>query len=205
MTAVSIVRPATIQDEGELWRLYRLHHTETALFSLSERKVQYYLDRVLRPQIIPQGDCGPRGIIGVIGSDKLLEGAVMLVLGSPWYSDDITMDDCLNFVDPDHRSSNHARTLISYAIHMVDQIRQVHKTFQMMVGIVSTHRTAAKMRLYKQLLGSPIGGYFLYPPPPGFTLDDEIVRSIIPRTYVPKPPSKRLRLHRHERQALRTA
>lgn len=197
---LSIVRPAQLNDEPELWRLFRLHHEENALFPLSERKVQYYLDRVLRPQTIPLNDCGPRGIIGVIGQ-RSLEGAVMLVLGSPWYSDEITMDDCMNFVDPVHRQSHHARTLIKYAQNMVDQIRLIHHDFKMIVGVVSTHRTAAKVRLYEQMLGTPLGAYFVYPHVEHTFMD----RDIIPRMSIPKPPSKRLRLHRHERQALRTA
>lgn len=201
MTVISIVRPAILADEAELWRLFHLHHEENSLFTLSEPKVQFYLDRVLRPEKIGKNDPGPRGIIGVIGSTFHLEGAIMLVLGSTWYSDDITMDDCMNFVDPAHRQSNHARTLISYAKNMVDQVRNAHANFRMIVGVVSTHRTAAKVRLYEQMLGTPLGAYFMYPA----ALNIRIDRDVIPRTFVPKPPSKRSRLHRHERLALRTS
>lgn len=202
MTTVSIVRPAVLADETDLWRLFRAHHSENALFALSKPKVQYYLDRVLRPETIKAGDCGPRGVIGVIGSVGALEGAVMLVLGSPWYSDDITLDDCMNFVDPAHRQSNHARTLISYAKNMVDQIRTAHENFRMIVGVVSTHRTAAKVRLYEQMLGPPLGAYFSWPPSKDVMMDPEITSAIVPAG--PKRPRK-YRPHRHERQALKEA
>lgn len=202
MTTASIVRPAVLADERDLWRLFRAHHAENALFELSERKVQYYLDRVLRPHSIAPGDCGPRGLIGVIGATGALEGAVMLVLGSPWYSDEITMDDCMNFVDPAHRQSGHARTLISYAKHMVDQIRAAHGNFRMIVGVVSTHRTAAKVRLYHQMLGAPLGAYFLYPP----ALDGKLERGIETALVPPAPAkTKKHRPHRHERRAMKEA
>lgn len=142
-----------------------MHHAENALFPLSERKVQYYLDRTLNPQSIASDDTGPRGIVGVIGNIGALQGAIMLVLGSPWYSDQITMDDCMSFVDPRYRKTNHSKALISYAKHMVDQIRESgHPDFKMVVGIVSTDRTAAKIRLYARQM-EPVGAFFLYPAP----------------------------------------
>lgn len=190
MTSPSIVRSATAADECELWRLFRAHHAENALFELSEPKVSYFLNRVLRPENIPQDDCGPRGIIGVIGPSSSLEGAIMLVLSSPWYSDEITMGDCMNFIDPEHRRSNHARTLLSYSKMMVDQIRLAHDQFKMIVGVVSTVRTAAKVRLYDTVFGAPIGAYFMYPAPEKFDDAGEVEGYIVPA------PPPRLRKYR---------
>src|SRR5262245_30897407 len=119
MPSPSIVRPAAPPDESELWRLFKLHHQENALFPLSERKVQFYIDRVLFPERIEADDPGPRGIIGVIGRVGALEGAIMLVLGSPWYTEQIGIDDCMNFVDPEHRRSNHSKALIAYGKYIV--------------------------------------------------------------------------------------
>lgn len=164
MSSASIVRPAISDDRSELWRLFKLHHAENGLFPLSEPKVDYFLDRALTPEALPESDTGPRGIIGVIGPIKALEGVIMLVLGRPWYSEDITMDDAVNFVDPQHRQSNHARTLLAYAKHIVDSIRANHPDFKMIAGIVSTVRTAAKVRLYhREFPNSLVGAYFMYP------------------------------------------
>jgi len=88
----------------------------------------------------------------------------MLSFGSPWYSDELTMDEYLNFVDPEHRSSNHAKTLIAYAKQMVDQIRIKHQNFKLIIGVLSTKRTAAKVRLYERQL-IPCGAFFAYPAP----------------------------------------
>lgn len=168
MTSISLVRPAVPADHNELWRMFRAHAEENALFPLSEPKVQFYLDRVLYPERLTSDDRGPRGIIGVIGKVGALEGVIMLILGSPWYSDVITMDDCMNYVDVDHRQSNHAKTLMDYAKHVVDHIRNGHPEFRMIIGVVSTIRTAAKIRLYEKKFGSPVGAYFAYPKPADF-------------------------------------
>lgn len=162
----SFVRPAIRDDEKEIWRLFREHHKENAFFPLSEPKVQYYLDRVLKPETIPDGDNGPRGVVGVIGPTGNLQAAIMLVLGSPWYSDAITMDDCMSFVDQRYRVSNHARALLGYAKGIVDQIRSGNPEFKMILGIVSNVRTAEKVRLYSREM-QPVGAYFMYPAPSG--------------------------------------
>ena len=163
----SIVRGATAADEPQLWVLLRQMWDENGLFPMSETKVQFYLDRVLRPESVAPEDTGPRGVIGVIGPSSYIEGAIMLILAPVWYSDSISLQDCINYVREDCRQSDHAKALISYSKHMTDEIRKAHHDFQMMVGIVSTKRTAAKVRLYRKQLAE-IGSFFLYPTPPGY-------------------------------------
>lgn len=162
MTSASVVRAAAPDDKPEVWRLLRLHHAENAIFPLSDRKVEFYVDRALHPERIAADDAGPRGIVGTIGSTGALEGMVMLVLGSPWYTEAIGMDDCVNFVDPLHRKSNHAAALIAYSKYLVDQVRLGHPDFRMLMGIVSSERTAAKVRLYSRQL-ELVGAFFTYP------------------------------------------
>ena len=163
----STVRAARPEDEGELWSLFRLMHSEAGLFPLCEPKVQDYLRRVLHPETIPPNDTGPRGIIGVIGPPDRLEAAIMLVLGAIWYTNQISLQDCINFVHPKYRQSDHAKALIAYSRHMTDEIRKTDPDFQMMVGVVSTKRTAAKVRLYRRQLAE-IGSFFVYPTPAGY-------------------------------------
>lgn len=169
MSSASVVRPAVPADRPEILRLFKLHADENALFPMSERKVAYHLDRVLNPGQIAPDDTGPRGLIGVIGPIGALEGAIMLLLGSPWYSDEIGMDDCMNFVDPAHRRSDHAKALISYSKHLVETVRASHPDFKMIIGVVSTERTAAKIRFYSQQMGDPVGAYFMFPNAAGVT------------------------------------
>lgn len=166
MNSPSVVRAATPADKNEIWRLFKMLHKENGLSTMSERKVDYHIDRLLNPANIAAGDNGPRGLIGVIGDVGHLEGVIMLGFGTQWYSDDITMDEYLNYVDPAHRSSNHAKTLISYAKHMIDQLVSVYPTLRLVIGVLSTTRMTAKVRFYETILGSPCGSFFAYPPPP---------------------------------------
>jgi hypothetical protein len=160
----SVVRSATPADKAELWRLFRLLHEENGLSPMSDRKVDYYIDRLLNPANIKTDDNGPRGLVGVIGEPGRLEGAIMLSLGSMWYSDEITLDEYLNFVDPAHRNSDHAKTLIRYAKRIVDELRPAYPTLRLVIGILSTKRAGAKVRLYERQL-TVCGAFFVYPPP----------------------------------------
>jgi len=134
------------------------------MFDIADHKVQYYLDRFLHPQNINAQDLGPRGLIGVIGEVGSLEGAIMLAFGTPWYSERVTIDEHFSFVDPAHRASSHAKSLIAYAKHMTDELRKVDETVKLVIGVLSTKRTAAKVRLYERQL-QPSGAFFVYPAP----------------------------------------
>lgn len=157
MPSPSIVRSACSADKDEIWRLLRLLCEENGMFNLSEKKVEYYITRLLHPESILPFDTGPRGFIGVIGPVGALEGCIMLTVGSVWYSEDFTLDEHLNFVDPAHRSSNHANVLIEYAKDCSDKIG-----IRLVIGILSTKRTAAKVRLYERRL-TPAGVFFIHP------------------------------------------
>ena len=167
MTSPSIVRAALPADEDQLWSLFRLMHRESGIYPLSEPKVGDYLRRVLHPETIPSDDTGPRGIIGVIGQPSKLEAAIMLVLWSVWYSSTITLMDALNFVHPEFRASHHAKALISYSKRMTDEVRKIDPDFQMVIGIVSTKRTQAKIRLIRRQMVE-CGAVFVYPTPAGY-------------------------------------
>lgn len=177
MTCPSVVRAATREDKDEIWRLFRLLHKENGLSTLSEKKVDYHIDRLLDPTNIRADDNGPRGLIGVIGASEHLEGVIMLSFGTQWYSEEITLDEYLNFVDPEHRASSHAKTLISYAKHMVDQIRLTHHGLKLVIGVLSTKRAAAKVRLYERQL-TVSGCFFVYPPPENIEPPSHLYRTV---------------------------
>jgi hypothetical protein len=164
MTSQSVVRQAVADDREEVWRLFRLLWAENAMFPISDAKVDYHIHRFLNPDKIAADDLGTRGIIGVIGKVGSLEGAIMLSFGTPWYSETITIDEYLNFVDPKHRVSNHAKALIGYAKNVVDNLRSDHPDLRLVIGVLSTIRTAAKIRMYERLL-VPCGAFFMHPPP----------------------------------------
>lgn len=156
MNSPSIVRKATPEDRRGIWELFDMVHEENAILNQSKPKVDWLLDRILHPERIPEWDNGTRGFIGVIGPPERLEGLILLCLGSLWYSDDIILEEYVNFVHPDHRNSNHAKTLVGYARHLADKTG-----IPLLIGIVSNHRTAAKVRLYRRQLPEA-GAFFLY-------------------------------------------
>lgn len=156
MTSPSIVRKAVPGDRDSIWELFHLLHEENGIFQISEHKINYLLDRVLYPERISEADTGLRGFMGVIGPVGKLEGLLVMVLGSFWYSDEIIFEEYANFVHPDHRKSNHAKTLLAYSRHMADNVN-----IPLCIGIVSNVRTAAKVRLYRRQLPEA-GNFFLY-------------------------------------------
>lgn len=156
MPGPSIVRRATPADREGVWKLFKLLHQENGVFTLSERKLNWLLDRILNPDAIADDDQGLRGFMGVIGPPDALEGFILLVISQNWYSDDFHLEELANFVHPDHRKSNHAKTLLSYSRHLAD-----HTAIPLLIGIISNERTAAKVRLYKRQLPEA-GAFFLY-------------------------------------------
>jgi GNAT superfamily N-acetyltransferase len=101
-----------------------------------------------------------RGLLGVIdGDDEHLEGAVLLRIGSMWYSDDNVLEEKAIFIHPDYRSAKggRARRLCQFSKQVADNLGM-----PLIIGVLSNHRTAAKVRLYERQFGKPTGAFFLY-------------------------------------------
>lgn len=130
------------------------------MFSLAPEKVQWLMNRVLHPEKIPSDDTGPRGVIGVIGPKGALEGLVFLLIGQFWYSTERHLEEIVVFTDPECRKSNHAQALVKW---MKDQVELTG--LPLLTGILSNHRTEAKVRLYSRML--PKAGAFFFLAPKG--------------------------------------
>lgn len=156
----SVVRIAGPADYQEIWRLFLQGHNENGLFTLSPRKVDWFLGRALFPESIPPGDTDTRGVIGVIGPVGALEALVFVTIGTYWYSDDKILEEFLVYVDPEYRRSDHVDALLDWMKQQVEITG-----LPLMTGIVSNHRTEAKCRLYRRNL--PKAGEFFYLPPKG--------------------------------------
>ena len=161
MPQQSTVRIAHAVDYQEIWRLFLQGHRENGLFTLAPEKVQWFMNRVLHPESIPPGDTGSRGVIGVIGDPGALEGLVFLTIGTYWYSHQKHIEEFIVYVDPECRKSEHAQELVQW---MKDQVEITG--LPLMTGIISTHRTEAKCRLYRRMLPK-IGEFFLLSPKGG--------------------------------------
>ena len=65
--------------------------------------------------------------------------------------------ELFSYVKPEFRSSTNLRDLIAWAMAMAS-----HFDLALMIGIISNHRTQAKVRHYRRALGEPVGTFFLF-------------------------------------------
>lgn len=157
MVSPSIVRVATEADRIEVWRLLLQSHNENGMFPLSPEKVDWWLGRMLNPESIPEWDTGPRGTIGVIGPVGHLEGLVFVIIGGFWYTDSRHLEELVVYVDPEFRQSSHSKTLIDWM-----KKQSLHADVPLLTGVISNHRTEAKVKLYERMQLPKVGAFFLF-------------------------------------------
>lgn len=155
---VTTVRIAAGADHNEIWRLFMQAHLENGLFKLAPEKVEWFLQRALFPQMIAPTDTGTRGLIAVIGPIGALEAIAFLMVGEVWYSNERHIGDCLIFVDPKFRKTNHGRLLLDWMLR-----QQAMTGLPLMSAVVSTVRTEAKCRLYARKM-QKVGEFYLARP-----------------------------------------
>lgn len=141
------VRLAVPEDRDALVDLTTRLHGENGLFSLSLTKRDALLDRYYNRD---------RAIIGVIGEVGNPVGTIYLSLSQPEYTDDWCLVEAWNYVAEAHRHSTHAKNLISYAKFVSTEMR-----LPLVIGILSNHRTEAKVRLYERVL-ERAGAFFIF-------------------------------------------
>lgn len=100
------------------------------------------------------------GLVGAIGKPNgIIEGVILLRIGAMWYSDDIVLEEKAIFIHPDHRSAKggRARRLCEFSKQVADGLG-----IPLIIGVLSNHRTEAKVRMYTRMFGEPSGAFFLY-------------------------------------------
>ena len=127
------VRRATPQDEEEMMALCRMLHLENGLFEMDEERVRGILQR----GIVPNGG----GIVGVIGEPGKIEAIISIIISQMWYSSAWVLEELFSYVHPDHRKTNNAKHLISFAKKCSDEIG-----IPLLIGVISNDRTEAKVR-----------------------------------------------------------
>jgi GNAT superfamily N-acetyltransferase len=101
-----------------------------------------------------------QGLVGIIGKPgEKIEGAVLLRTSQMWYSDEWMLEEKAIFVDPEFRSAKggRARKLCEFSKKVADDLG-----IPLIIGVLSNHRTEAKVRLYERQFGPPAGAFFLY-------------------------------------------
>ena len=100
------------------------------------------------------------GLVGIIqDGGGQLEGAILLRVGPMWYSDADVLEERAIFIHPEFRNAKggRARRLCEFSKRAADTLE-----VPLMIGVLSNHRTEAKVRLYERQFGKPSGAFFLY-------------------------------------------
>jgi hypothetical protein len=168
----SVIRIAGGDEEEDIFRLCReLHKENGKYFRFSEEKVRANLRRAFNKQRAMIPVIGPKGGIEALGYVSIEQFA---------WSDDWHLSEWFNFVLPDFRKSQHAKSLLVWEKDAADQMGIV-----LFIGVVSDVRLAAKLRLYRRIFSADAapkevppgkdidnfltscgcaGGYFVYKP-----------------------------------------
>lgn len=144
------IRLAVPEDEDDVFAFLMELHAENALFPVSPAKVR----DAIRHATDRRG-----GIIALIeGADGRIEASLGAVVEAWWYTTAPSLNEVWNYVRPECRQTNHAKRLIEFGKTLADQHLCGIPFF---MGIISTERTEAKMRLYSRQM-SQIGGMFAH-------------------------------------------
>ena len=142
------VRLATREDLFEVISLGRELHKENGLMAMDDEAiVKAATNAVL----------GTDGVVGVIGAPDHIEGLIFLQLRQFWYSNEMHLEELLNFVKPQYRRSENAKALIEFAKTAATKLG-----VPLLIGVLSNEQTQAKIRLYRRQLGQPAGAFFLF-------------------------------------------
>ena len=145
------VRVATPEDIDGVMNLAMMVCKENGIFEPNVQKILFDIWPSLHQE---------HGIIGVIGEPgNMLEGFVLLRIGQMWYSDSPILEEKTVFIHPKFRraSGGRARKLCKFSKQVADELG-----LPMIIGVLSSHRSSGKMRLYESVFGPPAGGFFLY-------------------------------------------
>ena len=149
------VRFAVPSDAQQIYDMLKDLYTENTIFPMSPHKV--------KEQIV-QGCLQNNGVIGVIEENGVLAGSVGIFANQYWYTEAWNLEEYWNFVQPDFRRKPYGRDLVDFAKWFNE-----NAGFILSMGIMSTHRTEAKCRLYDRKL-TRIGAYFMNGIPNGMSL-----------------------------------
>ncbi len=97
------------------------------------------------------------GIIGVIGTSNNIRGMIYLLITRFWYTSQFHLEEIFNYVRPDSRHSDYASELIGFAKGQSDYLN-----IPLVIGVLTNKRMEAKVRLYRRILGTPAGAFFVH-------------------------------------------
>ena len=146
MSKLPVVRAARPEDWDEIMHMCAALHEENGAIDVHWPTVE---------ETIMAGINKDFAMIGVIGKPGALQGMGYLKFSRMWYSQTPILEELFMYVKPEHRRSKNARTLLEWAKSTRERLN-----VRMIIGVISTDRTAAKIRLYERIFGKPVGGFF---------------------------------------------
>ena len=97
------------------------------------------------------------GIMGLIGTDPI-EAGILLRVEALFYSDEKCLLERAIFVNSDYRKGgSRAKLLCEWAKGAANDLG-----LPLVIGILTSQRVEAKIRLYERQFGEPSGAYWIY-------------------------------------------
>ena len=100
------------------------------------------------------------GLVGLIGEESgPPQGGILLRIGTMWYSDNYVLEEKAIFIHPEYRNAKggRAKKLCEFSKQVADSLG-----IPLIIGVLSNHRTEAKVKMYERQFGKPSGAFFLY-------------------------------------------
>lgn len=138
------IRIAGPEDFQEVYRIAILLHQDNGQHVFCEDKVKTFMWH---------GCNRLNAIIGVIGPPTNIKAMIYLQIQPIFYSEEMQIGEVFSFVRADARKSDYAKRLVRFAKKCSEETG-----LDLLIGIISDHRLAAKSRLYEREL--PKGGTF---------------------------------------------
>lgn len=146
-------------DRARLLSFVKAGHDESAMFTMSERKVQAVIDHGINPPKDERGNVVHLVMIGIIDAPDDSGGiaaSVAVEYTQPWYSEDWVLYEMWNNVHKDYRKSTYAQDLIKFCKWLSDSTRK-----PLGMQIYTTERLTPKIELYRRKMPQ-VGALFVY-------------------------------------------
>ena len=146
-----MIRLASPQDLDEIMSIAMMACDENGFLNPNPAKIAAEIWPALHQD---------HGLCAVIGKPNgMIEGFVLLRIGNMWYSDSRVVEEKAIFIHPDFRSAKGGRAskLCEFSKKVADSLG-----IPLIIGVLSNHRTSAKVRMYERQFGPPSGAFFLY-------------------------------------------
>jgi N-acetylglutamate synthase-like GNAT family acetyltransferase len=145
------IRLATTADLEEVMRLAFMAHSDNGFVDCNAER----LINEIYPALVQ--DHGIFPVIGPPGGP--IQGFVLLRIGTLFYSTQPCLEEKCLWVHPDYRAAKggRAKKLLDFTKKAADSLR-----LPLIIGIMTTKRSAGKVALYTREFGQPAGAFFLY-------------------------------------------